>query len=92
MARPTLAADFLQFILSSVVRDFGVILDKELTFAPHLNSLSRACYYQLRQLGLSTVVSSALLLRTSHAYTPVPTKIGPQAVCLIAADSHACDR
>jgi hypothetical protein len=33
-----------------VVRDLGVTLDQELTFAPHLHSLSRACYYQLRQL------------------------------------------
>jgi len=42
----TLAAEFPHFIFSSVVRDLGVILDQELTFAPYLNSLSRACYYQ----------------------------------------------
>src|SRR6218665_3297778 len=46
----TLAAEFPHFIFSSVVRDLGFIRDQELTFAPHLNSLSRACYYQLRQL------------------------------------------
>src|SRR6218665_1946344 len=45
-----LAADFPHFIFSSVVRGLGVTLDQELTFAPHLNSLSRSCYYQLRQL------------------------------------------
>ena len=45
-----LAADFPHFIFSSVVRDLGVTLDQKLTFAPHLNSLSRSCYYQLRQL------------------------------------------
>ena len=51
-----LAADFPHFIFSSVIRDLGVTLDQELTFAPHLNSLSRSCYYQLRQLR--TVVRS----------------------------------
>src|SRR6218665_2198326 len=47
----THTADFPHFIFSSVVRDLelGVILDQEITFARHLNSLSRACYYQLRQ-------------------------------------------
>jgi len=40
----TLAAEFPHFSFSSVVRDLGVILDQELTFAPHLNSPSRACY------------------------------------------------
>ena len=45
-----LATAFPHFVFSSVVRDLGVTLDQELTFAPHLHSLSRACYYQLRQL------------------------------------------
>src|SRR6218665_73789 len=45
-----IVADFQHFIFSSVVRDLCVTLDQELTFAPHLNSLSRSCYYQLRQL------------------------------------------
>src|SRR6218665_1586531 len=43
--KATLAAEFPHFIFSSVVRDLGVILDQELTFAPRLNLLSRACYY-----------------------------------------------
>src|SRR5688572_15420168 len=34
---------------SSVVRDLGVTLDQELTFAPHINRLCRDSYYQLRQ-------------------------------------------
>src|SRR6218665_692817 len=45
-----LVADFPHFIFSSVVRDLGVTLDQELTFAPHLNSLIRSCYNQIRQL------------------------------------------
>ena len=35
---------------SSVVRDLGVLLDSELTLAPHINQVCRSCYYQLRQL------------------------------------------
>ena len=35
---------------SLVVRDLGVLLDQELTFAPHINQVCRSCYYQLRQL------------------------------------------
>ena len=45
----TIAADFPQFVFSSVVRDLGVTLDQELTFAPHINRLCRDSYYQLRQ-------------------------------------------
>src|SRR5678815_1500850 len=46
---PTIAADFPQFVFSSVVRDLGVTLDQELTFARHINRLCRDSYYQLRQ-------------------------------------------
>ena len=45
-----LTAAFPLFTLSSVVRDLGVTLDQELTFTPHINRLSRDCFYQLRQL------------------------------------------
>ena len=45
----TIAADFPHFVFSSVVRDLGVTLDQELTFAPHINRLCRDSYYQLRQ-------------------------------------------
>ena len=44
------AADFPHFIFSPVVRDLGVTLDQELTFAPHIHCLCRDSYYQLRQL------------------------------------------
>ena len=46
----TIADAFPDFVFSTRVRDLGVTLDQELTFAPHIHSLSRACYYQLRQL------------------------------------------
>ena len=36
--------------MTTRVLDLGVTLDQELTLAPHINSLCRACYYQLRQL------------------------------------------
>src|SRR6218665_2802344 len=39
---------------SSVVRDLGVTLDCQLTFATHINHLSRDCFYQLRQLRTVT--------------------------------------
>ena len=61
-----LATAFPHFVFSSVVRDLGVTLDQELTFAPHIHSLSRACYYQLRQLrtiarSLSSTASATLV-------------------------------
>ena len=46
----TLAAEFPSYTFSATVRDLGLLLDQELTLAPHLHSLSRNCFYQLRQL------------------------------------------
>src|SRR6218665_1590702 len=51
-----------QLIFSSMVRDLGVTLDHEVTFAPHLNSLSRSSHYQLRQLRT-----------VAHSLTPTAT-------------------
>src|SRR6218665_3034870 len=45
-----LSAEFPNYTFSASVRDLGIILDQALTFAPHLNRLSRDCFYQLRQL------------------------------------------
>src|SRR6218665_298631 len=45
-----LSAEFPNYTFSSSVRDLGIILDQALTFAPHLNRLSRDCFYHLRQL------------------------------------------
>src|SRR6218665_2994802 len=45
-----LTSAFPHFTFSSTARDLGVTLDQELTFAPHIHLLCRACYYQLRQL------------------------------------------
>src|SRR6218665_3747635 len=39
---------------SSAVRDLGVTLDCQLTFATHINHLSRDCFYQLRRLRIVT--------------------------------------
>ena len=66
---PALATAFPLFTFSSVVRDLGVTLDCELTFIPHLNLLSRNCFYQLRQLrtvARSLTFSSASTL--VHAF------------------------
>ena len=61
-----LATEFHTYTFSSTVRDLGILLDQKLTFAPHLHHLSRACFYQLRQL--CAVVHS---LTTSAATTLV---------------------
>jgi len=45
-----IAADLSHFIFSPIVRDLEVILDQELTSAPHIHCLSRDSYYQLHQL------------------------------------------
>ena len=45
-----LANKFPSYTFSATAHDLGVLLDQELTFAPHLHRLSRDCYYQLRQL------------------------------------------
>src|SRR6218665_44797 len=45
-----LANKFPSYTFSATARDIGILLDQELTFAPHLHRLSRDCYYQLRQL------------------------------------------
>jgi len=45
-----LATEFPSYAFSTTVRDLGVLLDQELTLAPHIHRLARDCYYQLRQL------------------------------------------
>ena len=59
---------FPNYTFSSSVGDLGVnvILDQELSFAPHLNRLTRDCFYQLRQLrtvahSLSTGAAATLV-------------------------------
>jgi len=64
-----LAAAFHNFTFSSSVRDLGVTLEKELTFACHINLFSRDCVYQLHQLrtvacSLTTSATSTLI----HAF------------------------
>ena len=61
-----LATEFPQFAFSTTVRDLGVTLDQELTFARHIHQLCRDCYYQLRQLrvvsrSLTTNAASTLI-------------------------------
>jgi len=53
----SLAAEFPSIKFSTSVRNLGVILDQELSFAVHIKALTRSCYYQLRQLR---VVSRSL--------------------------------
>src|SRR6218665_3866713 len=57
LARLNMAAlsdAFPLLTFSSAVRDLGVTLDCQLTFATHINHLSRDCFYQLRQIRTVT--------------------------------------
>src|SRR6218665_2217201 len=45
-----MAISFPHIAYSVTVRDLGLTLDQQLTFAPHINRLCRDCYYQLREL------------------------------------------
>src|SRR6218665_3830092 len=45
-----IASSFPDFTFSSSVRDLGVSVDSELTFADHISLLTRSCFYQLRRL------------------------------------------
>ena len=56
--RQALSDAFPLLTFSSAVRDLGVTLDCQLTFATHINLLSRDCFYQLSQLR--TVTSSLI--------------------------------
>ena len=64
-----LSAEFPNMSFSSEVRDLGVLLDSELTLAPHINQVCRSCYYQLRQLR---VVARSLTFKAAttlvHAF------------------------
>ena len=66
---PSLSAEFPDITFLTKVRNLGVILDQELSFAPHIASLTRSCYYALRQLR---VVSRSLTTKTAttlvHAF------------------------
>src|SRR6218665_2799985 len=71
-----LSAEFPHYTFSSSVRDLCIILDQALTFAPHLNRLSRDCFYQLRQLrtvarslspgAAATLVHSFITIRLDY--------------------------
>jgi hypothetical protein len=65
----SLSNAFPHISFSSSVRDLGIILDQELSFSKHISTLSRTCFYQLRQLrvvarSLSFSAASALV----HAF------------------------
>src|ERR1700733_9990657 len=59
---PSLSAEFPDITFLTKVRNLGVILDQELSFAPHIASLTRSCYYALRQLR---VISRSLTITTA---------------------------
>ena len=65
----SLSAEFPTFAFSTSVRNLGVILDQELSFAKHITALTRSCYYQLRQLRVVTrSLSSSSASTLVHAF------------------------
>src|SRR5678815_1898314 len=74
-----LALKFPTYNFLATARDLGILLDQELTFAPHLHRLSRDCYYQLRQLrtyarslaasAATTLVHAFITARLDHCLT-----------------------
>src|SRR6218665_909701 len=63
------ADDKITFVFSTSVRDLGVILDQELSFAEHISSLTHSCFYQLRQLRVvSRALSSYSTATLVHAF------------------------
>ena len=64
-----IASTFPDFTFSSSVRDLGVTLDSELTFADHISLLTRSCFYQLRRLrAIRRSVSPKVFLTIVHAF------------------------
>src|SRR6218665_2270551 len=63
-----MALRFPHIAFSLTVRDLGLTLDQQLTFAPHINRLCRDCYYQLRQLRvISCSLTSTATATLVHA-------------------------
>src|SRR6218665_269385 len=61
-----IAVSFPHIAFSLIVRDLGLTLDQQLTFAPHIN---RLCYYQLRQLRvISRSLTSTATATLVHAF------------------------
>src|SRR6218665_55137 len=64
-----IASTFPDFTFSSNVRELGVTLDSELTFADHKSLLTRSCFYQLRCLrAIRRSVSPKVFLTIVHAF------------------------
>src|SRR6218665_225934 len=60
----------MSFLPLSSLLLLGVILDQELSFAKHISSLMRSCFYQLRQLRVvSRSLSSSSTVSLVHAFT-----------------------
>ena len=62
----------MKYTFSSSVRDLGIILGQALTFVPHLNRLSRDCFYQLRQLRkVARFLSSRAAATLVHSFITI---------------------
>ena len=64
-----LAAVSSSLMVSSSVRDLGVILDGELSFDEHITKLTQACYFHLRRLRtIRRSLSLAALKTLVHSF------------------------
>src|SRR6218665_3539560 len=64
-----MAVRFPHIAFSLTVRDLGLTLDQQLTFAPYINRLCRDCCYQLRQLRvISRSLTSTATATLVHAF------------------------
>ena len=66
---PALSAEFPHIHFLTQVRNLGVILDQELSFSAHIASLTRSCYYTLRQLrSVSRSLTHSTATTLVHAF------------------------
>src|SRR6218665_2601303 len=92
-----MAVHFPHIAFSLTVRDLGLTLDQQLTFAP-LNRLCRDCYYQLRQLrvisrSLTSTATATLSTLLSHlGLTTGPHSTLVSLLCIWAASSELSAR
>ena len=83
-----ISAAFPNNTCSSSARDLGVILDQELSIAPHLNRLTRDCLYQLRHLR---TVDRSLSIGAPATFVTLPLRIALTIAYSSILDYHLSD-
>src|ERR1043165_9167987 len=75
---------------SSSVRDLGIVLDPSLSFTDQVNSVSRSCFYHLRQLrSIRSSLSLHAITTLIHALICTRVDFGNAAyIGLSASNTH----